>query len=169
MKHTLTAACVVLLIICASQAETQEPKQKPSVTLTLTRVRGAEFFSMPLEGPMKGEKVRAAVLACEVVIDNQTGEDLTVFSNFFSSFDGLHIVLLKEGKELRNQSYLFHQSPMAEKRPYVLKKGKNEGHLRFPLSAAPEDWAGLEVKIVGCLPGSKFEGKLTPKQRKFSG
>jgi hypothetical protein len=66
-----------------------------------------------------------------------------------------------------DQSYLFHQSPMAEKHPYVLKKGKNEGHMRFPISAAPGDWAGLEVKIIGYLPGSKFTEKLTSDTEKI--
>ena len=116
---------------------------------------------------MKGQKVRDVILICDVVIDNQTGEDLTIFSNFFSAFDGLNIVLLKEGKELRNQSYLFHQSPMAEKRPYVLKKGTNDRELRFPISAAPDNWAGLEVKIIGSLPGSKFEEKLISDTKKI--
>jgi hypothetical protein len=160
MKRTLSAACLVFLFFSASQAETQEPKKKPAVTLTLVRVRGKEFFSTPLEGPMKGQRVRDVLLACDVVIDNQTGEDLTVLSNFFSAFDGLSIVLLKEGKELRNQSYLVHQSPMGKKCSYVLKKGKNDGEMRFPIDAAPDNWAGLEVKIIGTLPGSKFEEKL---------
>jgi hypothetical protein len=167
MKRTLNITCLTVLILCATQAETQEPKKKPAVTLTLVRVRGVEFFSTPLEGPMKGQKVRDVILACDVVIDNQTGDDLTVFSNFFSAFDGLSIVVFKEGKELPSQSYFFHQSPMAEKRPYVLKKGKNEKDMRFPISGLPADWAGMEVKIVGSLPGSKFEENLVSETKKI--
>jgi hypothetical protein len=155
-------------MLSASQAETQEQKEKPAVTLTLIRVRGVEFFSTPLEGPLKGQKVREVVcLACDVVIDNRTGEDLTVFTNYFSAFDGLSVVVLKEGKELRSQSYLDHQSPRAEKRPYVLKKGKNEKDMRFPIGELPADWARLEVKIIGYLPGSKFEEKLTSDIKKI--
>jgi hypothetical protein len=160
--------CPVVVILCAAQAETQEPKKKPDVTLTLVRVRGVEFFSTPLEGPGKGQKVRDVILACDVVIDNQTGRDITVLSNFFSAFDGLSIVVLKEGKELRNQSYLVHQSPNAEKRPYVLKKGRNVTDMRFPISDLPADWAGLEVKIIGNLPGSKVEeAELVSETRKI--
>jgi hypothetical protein len=138
MKRMLSLAWLGVLILCATQAETQEPKKKPAVTLTLVRVQGVEFYSTPLEGPLKGQKVRDVILGCDVVIDNQAGEDLTVLSNFFSAFDGLSVVVLKEGKELRSQSYLAHQSPFSvEKRPHVLKKGNNEGHMRFPISAAP--------------------------------
>jgi hypothetical protein len=108
------------------------------------------------------------ILACDAIIDNQTGEELTVLSNFYSAFDGLSIELLKEGKELRKLSYLHHQSPFSvEKQSYVLKKGKNELDMRFPIIAAPDDWTGLEVKIFGDLPGSKFEGKLTSDRKKI--
>lgn len=169
MKRTLTTTCLVLLILFASQVQALEPEEEetPAVTLTLARVRGVEYFSMPLEGPLKGQKVREALLACDVVIDNRTGGDLTVLSNFFSAFDGLGIVLLKEGKVLREQSYLYHQSPMYEKRPYVLKRGKNKGQMRFPIFAAPQDWADLEVKIVGGLPGSRFTGTLSSETKEI--
>ncbi len=167
MKQMLSVACLVTLILCAGPAETQEPKAKPAVTLSLLKVRGVEFFSTPLEGPMKGQKVREVVLACDVVLDNPTGEDLTVLSNFSSAFDGLSIVVLKEGKELRTQSYISHQAPFSiEKRPHVLKKGKNNAHLRFPISAAPDDWANLEVSLIGDLPDSKFDGNLTSNTKK---
>ncbi len=96
-----------------------------------------------------------------MVIDNQTGEDLTVQSNFFSAFDGLSMLLLKDGMKVAEQSYLYHQSPYsADPRPFILKKGKNQKDMRFPFRLPPEDWAGLQAKMVGDLPGSKFKGKL---------
>ena len=149
------------LLVISGSAAAQEKNEKSAVTLTLTRVRGVEFF----DGP---KKVHDVILACDVIIDNQTGEELTVFSNFYSAFDGLSIVLLKDGKEVRKQSYLQHQSPLSPKeRPYVLKRGKNEMDMRFPIIEAPVDWTGLEVKVFGNLPGSKFEGKLTSGQKKI--
>jgi hypothetical protein len=39
--------------------------------------------------------------------------------------------------------------------------------MRFPIVEAPEDWTGLEVKIFGDLPGSKFEEKLTSDRKKI--
>lgn len=124
MKRVLSITCLIILMLCASQAETQERKEKPAVTLTLIRVRGVESFATLGEGPRAGQKVRNVVLACDVAIDNQTGEDLTVLSHYFSAFDGLSVVVLKDGKELRSRSYLGHQSPHKEIRPYVLRKGK---------------------------------------------
>jgi hypothetical protein len=167
MERTLSAACLVFLSLWPNQAQAQDTQVKPPVTLALSRVRGKEYWTQLGEGPMKGQKIREVIFACDVVIDNQTGEDLTVLSSFFSAFDGLSIVLLKEGKELRDQSYLVHQSPFGPERPFVLKKGKNEGQLRFPISGAPDDWTRLEVKIRGGLPGSKYEGKLISNAKKI--
>lgn len=39
--------------------------------------------------------------------------------------------------------------------------------MRFPISDLPADWAGLEVKIIGYLPGSKFKGKLISETKKI--
>ena len=62
---------------------------------------------------------------------------------------------------MAEQSYLFHQSPYsADPRPFILKKGKNQKDMRIPFWLLPEDWAGLQAKLVGDLPGSKFKGKL---------
>jgi hypothetical protein len=163
MKRKLSAGCLAFLVISGGYAA-QEKKENPPVTLTLTKVRGVEFFTELVDGP---KKVREVILACDVIIDNETGEDITVLSNS-SAFDGLSIVLLKEGKELRELSYLHHQSPLSfEKKSYVLKKGKNELDMRFPIIEAPDDWTGLEVRIRGNLPGSKFEGKLASDKKKI--
>lgn len=167
MKHTSFVFCLLLLLLCSSVAETQEQKEKPTVTLNLARVRGIEHFSTPLEGPRKGQQVRTVIMACDVIIDNQTGAELTVLSNFFSAFDGLSVVVLKEGKELKSQHYLFHQSPNFRERPHILKIGKTERDMRFPVGDLPANWAGLEVEITGYLPGSKFEQKLTSGKKKI--
>ena len=168
MKRISVATSLFLFVLLVNQSHAHDPQAKPSVTLTLTRVRGEEIYSTLLEGPKKGQRVRDVLLACDVVIDNQTGDDLTVLSNFFSAFDGLQIELIKDGKVLRTQSYLQHQSPLAAKqRPYLLKVGRNERQLRFPISAAPDEWARLEVKLSGNLPGSKFQQGLTSDVKKI--
>ena len=138
----------------------QGVKKAPEVELKLVRVRGLEYTAVHLEGPLKGQKVRHVIFACDVVLENDTGEDLTVLSSFFSAFDGLSLVLLRDGKKVSEQSYLAHQSPMAEQQPYLLRKGKNEADLRFPIGPIAEDWAKLQVRLVGDLPGSRFGEKL---------
>ena len=54
-----------------------------------------------------------------------------------------------------------HQSPASpDPTPYVLTKGKNRKDMRIPVRLAPEDWARLQAKLVGELPGSTFKGTL---------
>jgi hypothetical protein len=121
MQRYLLFVAFLGLPIHSGSLEAQEKKENPPVTLTLSKVRGVEFFPEISAGPMKGQKVREVILACDVIIDNQTGEELTVLSNHYSAFDCLSIELLKDGKELRKQSYLNHQSLFSlEKRSYVL-------------------------------------------------
>jgi hypothetical protein len=149
-----------MLALFPIEACKQEAKKIPEVTLAITRVRGFEYSVIELEGEMKGKDVRYVLLSCEVVIDNQTDEELTVMSNFFSAFDGLHVLLLRNGKIEADEAYIWHQSPRAEAMPYVLKKGKNQRDLRIPFRLPPDDWASLQAKAVGELPGSCFKGKL---------
>lgn len=93
---------------------------------------------------------------CEVAIDNDTGRDLTVRSNFNSVFDGLELVVTTlEGKTLAQQGYTFHQSPFAPPgRVFALNQGKTADTLVFPLSALPEGMRAFKVRLVGTLPGS---------------
>jgi len=97
------------------------------------------------------------------VIDNQTGEDLTVHSNFASAFDGLSVQILRDGRKVGERHYTLHQSPFSEPRPFVLKQGKTQKDMRIPFRLAPADWAGLQARLVGGLPGSTFKGKLASK------
>jgi hypothetical protein len=116
-----------------------------------------------LEGEMKGKDVRYVVLACDAVIDNQTGEELTVHSSFLSAFDGLRVQLLRDGRTVGEKPYIFHQSPAGAPRPFVLKKGMNYKEIRIPFRLPPEDWPKLQAKLVGDLPGSAFKEKLESK------
>jgi hypothetical protein len=153
--------CVISLVLVAAGAGAQDAKKAADVTLTITRVRGHEYSVKELEGELKGKMVRYVLFSVDVVLDNQTGDELTVNSNFYSAFDGLRLVLLREGKNVAEQAYIHHQSPFSfDGRPFVLKKGKNQHDLRVPMRLPPEDWAKLDAKVVGDLPGSKFKGKL---------
>ncbi len=142
------------------RADRQGQMKASGVSLTLVRVQGEEYASIHQEGPFKGQKVRNVRFDCDVVLDNQTGEALTVLSPCSSAYDGLSLVILRDGQKILEQSYLLHQSPMAQPRAYPLEKGKNEAQLRFPIGPIGEDWTRWQVKLVGTLPGSKWQKPL---------
>src|SRR5438045_906904 len=89
---------IIFIALFAVRASAEDPKKVPEVTVTIIRARGYEYSVMELEGELKGKNVRYLLLSCEVVIDNHTGQELTVESNFFSAFDGLRVLLLREAK-----------------------------------------------------------------------
>jgi hypothetical protein len=167
MKLIAGMSCLLyfgaFLLMLPSKGTGQDDPTKPRVTLTVTRVRGEEISAMELEGELKGKNVRYVILACDAVIDNQTGEELSVQSCFFSAFDGLTVQIMRDGRKVGEKPYIYHQSPTAENRPFILKKGKNEKELRIEFRLPPEDWARLQAKLVGELPGSAFKGKLESK------
>jgi len=100
---------------------------------------------------------------CQVILDNATGRDLAVRSNFYSVFDGLQLVVTTpEGKVLAQQGYTFHQSPFTSRgRDFPLKRGKMEDTLVFPVGGLPKDARSLKVRLVGTLPGSGYERILS--------
>jgi hypothetical protein len=151
------------LLMFPSQGAGQDDPTKPRVTLTVTRIRGLEYSVKELEGELKGQNVRHVTLACDAVIDNQTGEELLVQSSLYSAFDGLSVQILRDGRKVGEQRYSSHQSPTGAIRFFILKKGKNEKELRIPFRLPPEDWAKLQARLVGDLPGSAFKGKLESK------
>jgi hypothetical protein len=157
--HALLSGAILVLLPAGGPS--RDDPTKVRVTLTVTRIRGVEHSAKELEGEFKGQEVRYVVLACDAVIDNQTGEDLTVTSSFFSAFDGLSVQLLRDGRKVGEQHYTAHQSPGSpDPRSFVLKKGKNPKDMRILFRLPPADWAGLRARLVGGLPGSTFQGKL---------
>ena len=82
MKLEADASCLAFKPDVKPPAEEKQPKKAPEVTLTITRVRGHEYSATELEGEFKGKQVRYVTFACDAVIDNQTGEDLTVYFEF---------------------------------------------------------------------------------------
>lgn len=100
---------------------------------------------------------------CEVALDNASGRELAVKSNFFSVFDGLEVVVTtSEGKVLAQQGYSFHQSPFAPPgRAFPLKQGKTEGVLVFPVQSLPKGVRAFKIRLVGTLPGSGYSRILS--------
>ncbi len=151
----------VLLSLAADRASAERGKNAPKVTLTITRVRAYEFSSTELEGEFKGKKVRNVLMACDVVVDNQTGENLIVHSNFSSALDYLDLELFRDGKRVVHESYNTHLSPTSlDGKPFLLKKGTTRTEMRFPIRLPPKDWSQLQARLQGSLPGSKFKGTL---------
>src|SRR5262245_56451457 len=117
MKPSAGVVCSLvsgaILVLLPTQAPSGDDPTTPRVTLTVARIRGAEYAAKQLEGELKGQEVRFVVLACDAVIDNQTGADLTVHSNFASAFDGLSVQILRDGKKVGERHYTHHQSPFS--------------------------------------------------------
>jgi len=100
------------------------------------------------------------LLKCEVVVDNQTGEDLTVLSRHLSAYDGLKLEIVRDGNTVIEKSYPPACLEGSETRPHTLPQGKNQKFMVFRLYLPPADWDKLEVRIVGDLPGSAYKGTL---------
>jgi hypothetical protein len=100
---------------------------------------------------------------CEASLDNATGRELSVRSNFYSAFDGLELVVTRmEGKTRVQQSYTFHQSPFTPLgRDFTLKKGFTTANLVFPIQNFPSDAKVVKVRLVGTLPGSGYRRILS--------
>lgn len=100
---------------------------------------------------------------CEVKLENGTGRDLNVRSNFHSAFDGFEIVVTDlEGRVLVQREYTFHQSPFTPlSREFALKQGLTAATLIFPIENLPENDQSFKVRLVGTLPGSGYERILS--------
>jgi len=151
-KHaTLGYLLVVALGLVSLSLEPRlDARQKPEVTLAL-EAASAERWSND-----------DALFKCKLIVDNRTGKELKVLSNFFSAFDGMVLVVQdKHGKELKRQPYVFHQSPMDVKKVYPLPPGKTEGTILFPVGELPKGETTFRVRLVGTLPGSGYEPSLS--------
>ena len=147
VRRTLTVPAVALLFAACPAAIGQE--QKPTVSLLLSRA-SAERWE------------RAIFFRCAAVLDNGSGKDLTVRSNFSSAFDGLELVVTTaDGKVLAQQGYTYHQSPYALGRKFTLKPGRTEEELRFPVGGLPGDVKTFKVRLVGTLPGGEYQRILS--------
>jgi hypothetical protein len=134
------SACVVL----AAAGPLAADDAKPAVSLHLLKATAERSPAHTL-------------FRCEVNLDNQTGGDLVVRSNFTSAFDGMELVVTApDGKVLAQQSHSFHQSPFAEAREFTLKKGLTAADVRFPIGDLPADVRTVKVRLVGTLTGSAY-------------
>ena len=159
--------CAILLLFAVDGASNEPGKNVAKVTLTVTKVRAVEYFSTALEGEFNGMKIRNVLMACDVVIDNQTGEDLTIQSNFSSAIDYLTLELLRGDKIIVEEHYISHLSPSSsDGKPFVLKKGKTLAEMRFPIRLPPKDWPQLQARLYGFLPGSNYKGVLESNKLK---
>jgi len=148
MTPLLALSVVAILVSPGGPLIADEPK--PTVSLVLSRAAAER-------------REQDTLFRCEASLDNATGKDLSVRSNFFSVFDGLELVVTnKEGKTLAQQPYIFHQSPFAVRgRGFTLKKGTTAGTLVFPIRELPGAAKVVKVRMVGTLPGSGYQRILS--------
>ena len=84
------------------------------------------------------------------MIDNQTGENLIVYSSFFSAFDGLSLVLLnKDGKDLRGNGTV-NISPLTS-----LRQGAPISSRKAVERISPLGLAATRLDYVYLTPGGR--------------
>jgi hypothetical protein len=151
MSIPLVVAGIGLLMDCVALAD--EPK--PAVSLILAKA-SAERRSQDV------------LFQCDISLENATGRELSVRSNFNSAFDGVELVVTDlNGKTLAQQPYPFHQSPFSPPgRDFPLKQGVTAGTLVFPIHDLPGDAKEVKVRLVGMLPGSSYHRILSTETLK---
>lgn len=104
---------------------------------------------------------KQTLIACRVELENRTGRELKVRSNFGSAFDALHVVVRDaDGKELARQSVAAHQSPFAPPgRLFPVPPGATAARVGALLDL-PADARNLRVMVYGALPESGFDDLL---------
>jgi hypothetical protein len=139
-----TAIVLATLLLITTGTSSSEGA-KPAVSLVLSRASAQR-------------REHDTMFRCDVRLDNATGRDLTVRTNFSSVFDGLELVVTNsEGKVFDQQGYTFHQSPFAPPgRTFTLKRGSTRGTLVFPVGDLSSEVTTLKVRLVGTLPGSDY-------------
>ena len=96
------------------------------------------------------------LISCRVLLDNRTGDEITVTSNFGSPFDGIEIILSDtEGKVITRQGYTFHQSPYGPKPQEIeVQPGRTAATLVFPLTFKGKVGMKFGVQLSGLLQNS---------------
>ena len=153
--------CLAMLFIalaCGSgKDDPRAREQAPRVELDLSAIAPRvelELIKATAERSSGGE-VR---LDCTATLKNDSGVALRVRTSFFSVFDGIEVLILREsGEKLGRQSSLFHQSPYSVGRELLLKTGETRETLAFPVNL-PKDVRSVRVLLVGVLPGLRAGG-----------
>jgi hypothetical protein len=145
--RAIAMIAAVGLIAGAGRAAAGEP---PGVTLRLAKVEAE-----PLD--------KEILFQCHLGLDNETGRELKVRSNFSSAFDATEIVVTdRDGKVIAQQDQRLHLSPVtAAGRDFPLKKGTTKHDLVFPIQDLPAGAKAFKVRLVGTLPGSGYDRILS--------
>lgn len=116
------------------------------------------FVSLVLVRASAEREGHDTLFQCKAILDNATGKELRTHSNFFSVFDGLELVVTTpQGTTVAQEPYTFHQSPSsASGKDFILKPGRTESQLVFPIADLPPGVQAVRVRLVGALPGSDY-------------
>ena len=139
----LLCSVVSMLMLCPSFVSADE---------------GGGYLSMNLTS-VSAERMKGDILfRCDVDLENATGSDIRVISNFATEFDGIDIVVTnKKGRILAQQPYVYHQSPFSpDGQAVVIKKGKSSSSLAFPIDGIDAKAKTLRVRLVGALNRSSY-------------
>jgi hypothetical protein len=96
---------------------------------------------------------------CSVELENATGKEIKVISNFGAELDGIDLVVTNEkGQILVQQTYTYHQSPIyAGGKTVVIKKGKSSLSILFPIRGLDPEIKAARVRLVGRLSKSTYK------------
>jgi hypothetical protein len=145
----MMAGVAVAGILVGGLMRSRAGEQKPAVVLDLVKAIAERSDS------------GAVLLCCTATLKNHSGAELRVRTNFHSVFDGIEVVVLGEsGEKLRQQPYIYHQSPYSFRgRDLPLKTGETRETLTFPVDL-PKDTRSVRLLLVGILPGCDRSGLL---------
>jgi hypothetical protein len=145
VRLTTLMACGLVAAAPASHGQLAEP---PRVDLALTGVKVVP-------------NGQYTIFSLTVEVDNRTGRELKVRSNFTSALDGLILVVRDEkGKELSRTLACAHQSPFAPPgNLFPLAAGKSTHELGIPVEL-PAGVRNVRVMLYGTLPESGVHGLL---------
>ena len=128
-----------------------------NVTLTLADVQATVETRDDIGGPER----QVLNVQCTVTAENNTGQALSVETNFYSPFDGLSLVAMdRSGRELFRMGYTFHQSPYAPAQQQLLAPGETTQVLHFPIIPWDGDESDIAFKLVGGFAGTAYAHDL---------
>ncbi|MFT7644131.1 MAG: hypothetical protein ACI9G1_005897 [Pirellulaceae bacterium] len=137
-------------------ARSAEDEEKPEVSLVLNSVVALSDNTETL-------------FKCNATLINNTDSDIIVTSNFSSVFDIVTIVVITaDGKQSKQQSYIYHQSPFtSDGRDLKLKRGETKADLVFPIEEFGRNGETVKVQLVGVAIVSGDEVALSSKTKKI--
>lgn len=122
---------------------------------------------------MRVDQVRAVLweggdthFAFDITLNNSSGRDLKVRTNFHSALDALDMVVTDtDGKLLVRRGYTYHQSPASQNgSEKVLPNGISKAQMLFPISDFGTAGQQVHVQLIGLIDAKGFSQSISSKK-----